>query len=56
MAECCLELVESKIFTARQTQRVRGLLNSISADADLRNRARFTDLYDRVQAIETAGG
>lgn len=59
MAEACLTLMESGVFTGKQTQRVRALLNAIPADADVRNRSRYTKLYERAAAIEqnnTGGG
>jgi hypothetical protein len=52
MADACLSLIESGIFTARQTERVRRLLNSIPEDADVRKRFQFTDLVRRLLAAE----
>jgi hypothetical protein len=52
MADVCLSLIESGIFTVRQTERVRMLLNSIPEDADVRESFRFTDLIRRLLASE----
>lgn len=52
MAEACLWLIEHDIFTTRQTERVRMLLMSVSSDADIRKRSRYTDLFDRLLAVE----
>jgi hypothetical protein len=52
MADACLSLIESGIFTAKQTERVRMLLNSIPGDADVRKRSRYVDLNTRVLAAE----
>jgi hypothetical protein len=53
MAEACLALIEARIFTAKQTQRVRALLNAIPADADVRRRSRYARLLQRVSRIES---
>ncbi|MGB6044042.1 MAG: zinc-ribbon domain-containing protein [Pirellulales bacterium] len=55
MADACLSLIESDTFTARQTERVRMLLNSISDDSDIRKRPGFTDLVKRTLAAEQKG-
>lgn len=52
MADACLWLIEHNVFTTRQTQRVRMLLNLIPGDADVRKRSRFSDLFKRILAIE----
>ncbi len=52
MADACLSLIKSGIFSARQTERVRMLLNSIPEDAHIRGTARFTDLIGRLHAAE----
>jgi hypothetical protein len=56
MAEACLSLIEDHVFTTRQTERVRMLLNSIPEDADTRKRPRYTRLVQRVVAVETKAG
>lgn len=53
LADCCLTLMEDGLFTIKQSQRVRTILNSIPADADIRQRSRFTDLVARVKVIES---
>jgi hypothetical protein len=52
MADACLSLIESGTFTARQTQRVRMLLNSIPADAAVRQQTCYTDLVKRILTAE----
>ncbi|MHB8974297.1 MAG: zinc-ribbon domain containing protein [Pirellulaceae bacterium] len=52
MAAACLSLIESGIFTAKQTERVRMLLKAVPDDADVRGRSRYADLLDRVLAAE----
>jgi hypothetical protein len=52
MAEACLSLVEQNVFTTRQTERVRMLLNLIPEDADVRLESGFVDLVKRVVAVE----
>src|SRR5690606_36527388 len=56
MAEACLTLIEDHVFTTRQTERVRMLLNAIPEDADTRRRSRYTDLVKRLIAIEIKDG
>jgi hypothetical protein len=53
MAECCLGLIEECIFHPRQTERVRGLLNSVPAER--RSEQPFLDLSARVRAAEKKG-
>jgi hypothetical protein len=45
-------LVEQNVFTTRQTERVRMLLNLIPEDADVRLESGFVDLVKRVVAVE----
>jgi hypothetical protein len=52
MAECCVELMEASVFTARQTRQARTLLNALSAAADLTLQSRRDDLLARVKALE----
>jgi hypothetical protein len=54
MAECCLTLMELSIFSQRQTQRVRMLLNKVADATDVRLRSRRDNLLARVRALETA--
>ncbi|TWT64784.1 zinc-ribbon domain containing protein [Allorhodopirellula solitaria] len=53
MAEACLSLIEKRVFTRRQTERVRMLLNSIPDDPDARKPSQYTDLVQRVVVLET---
>ncbi len=41
MAECCLDLIEHGIFSAKQTQRVRMLLNSLADENDWVDKVRM---------------
>jgi hypothetical protein len=52
MADACLYLIEHRVFTTRQTQRVRMLLNSIPQDAKARSKSRYADLVARLLAVE----
>ena len=45
-------LIEAGVFTAKQTERVRMLLNAVPDDADVRNRSRYARLIDRLLAAE----
>ena len=54
MAAACLSLIEAGVFTAKQAQRVRMLLNAVPDDADVRQRSRFADLVARVDLAEGA--
>jgi hypothetical protein len=56
MAEASLSLIENGVFTSRQTERVRNLLNSIADTSDDRNQARHAALVARTLAIETESG
>jgi hypothetical protein len=51
MAECCLSLIEAGEFHARQTQRVRELLNRLDKDGDAREHAEA--LRRRLAAVES---
>ena len=53
MADCCLSLIESSVFTPRQVQRVRMLLNRIPSECDDAVKSRYNDLLARVLAIES---
>ncbi len=50
MAECCLELVEHGVFTPRQTERIRMLLNSVADDEILVDRVAL--IRERLHNIE----
>jgi hypothetical protein len=52
LAESCLMLIEDGVFSVKQTQRVRTLLNAIRADATSRCQSQITDLTERTKAIE----
>ncbi len=52
MADACLFLIESNVFSSRQTERVRRLLNSIPDDADVSERSRHLDRMNRILADE----
>lgn len=56
MADACLWLIEHHVFTTRQTERVRMLLNSIPDGADSRKRSRYSDLVNRVVMAEANRG
>ena len=53
MAACCLSLIEETVFHIRQTERVRMLLNKISAEMDVKTQHRFDELRERLLALET---
>jgi len=53
MAECCLTLIEKKIFTPKKLSRVRELLNSLPAEADPELQVPSRLLLERVRALET---
>ena len=55
MADACLTLIEAGVFTARQTERVRMLFNSLPEEDDLRNRPTYKRLANRLQKIESGG-
>ncbi|MCA9089673.1 MAG: zinc-ribbon domain containing protein [Planctomycetaceae bacterium] len=55
MADACLNLIEHKVFSSRQTERVRMLLNSIPVDSETRQEKRYLELIDRVLEIEERG-
>lgn len=50
MAECCLALIENGVFTVKQCQRVRALLNTVHRPA-FRNRKEA--IQQRPQAVES---
>jgi hypothetical protein len=54
MAEYCLLFIESSIFSKRQTQRVRLLLNNVANAPDDTLRVRCAELLARVRTIEAA--
>lgn len=56
MASACLTLVESAVFAAKQTQRVRMLLNQMPEGSDIRDSAQFADVVGRLRALEQRGG
>jgi len=56
LADCCLSLIESSVFTVKQLQRVRSLLNRIPADADETTTARHNELAARVRSVEARNG
>ena len=53
MAECCLELIENAVFTSKQTERVRMLLNSVGDDTA--HQDRMKKIRKRVLDIEADG-
>jgi hypothetical protein len=55
MAECSVVLMESSIFSRRQTQRVRMLLNKAADIGDVTLRSRLDNLLARVRALEKGG-
>ena len=52
MAESCLSLIESGVFSKKQSERVRMLLNEVPDDADVRKRRRFSDVIKRLCSVE----
>ena len=52
MADACLALIEAGIFTVRQTQRVRRLLNPIRKADEIREQSEFKALLKRLTEIE----
>lgn len=52
MADACLVMIEAGIFTVRQTQRVRCLMNTIPKDAEVRCQSYFKALLERLIAVE----
>lgn len=54
MAGACLDLVEWGVFSPRQLDHVRMLLNTISADSEVRKEPRFAVLTERVRQLATA--
>ncbi len=53
MAACCLSLIEANVFHRRQTERVRMLLNRISAECSVKTQNKFNELRERLLALET---
>jgi hypothetical protein len=52
MADACLSLIEAGVFSTKQTQRVRSLLNTVPDNAHDQERSRCAELKERVLAIE----
>jgi len=52
MADACLAMIEAGIFTVRQTQRVRCLMNSVPQDAEVRGQSEFKTLLERLAAVD----
>lgn len=52
MADCCLSLIESSVFTLKKLQLVRALINRIRCDNSDATKASRKDLLARVIAIE----
>lgn len=52
MADACLAMIEAGIFTVRQTQRVRCLMNTIPKDVEVRGQSHFKALLERLIAVE----
>ena len=52
MADACLCLIEHDVFSSRQTERVRMLLNRIDERTVSREQPRYARLVDRLNAIE----
>jgi len=50
MAECCLDLIDNDVFSLKQTQRIRMLLNTIPDDNSTAD--RIQNIRQRLQAIE----
>ena len=53
MAECCMALVEAALFSPRQTERVRMLLNVTAATAASKLQQRREQLRERLAAFDT---
>ena len=52
MADCCLSLIEASVFTPKQLQVVRRLLNRIPMNPDESTASRRNELACRVRSIE----
>lgn len=52
MAEACVSLIEENLFSRRQTQHVRKLLNAIPKDAPERQGPRIADIMNRLVVLE----
>lgn len=53
MAEACISLIESAVFTSRQLNRVGMLLNTIPANADEKTQSRCNQLRSRMRLVIT---
>ncbi len=56
MAEACLSLIEQEVFTTKQTQRVRRLLNSLPENSTSRTGSRYSAVVRRLLAVEESSG
>lgn len=56
MADCCLSLIEKEIFTIRQTERVRMLLNLIPKTDCVRESPEYENLVNRLLSVERHDG
>jgi hypothetical protein len=56
MADCCLQLVSDGVFTQKQTERIRMLLNIAKRLASEDQHLQVSSLYERVIAAEAKGG
>ncbi|MDB5335271.1 MAG: hypothetical protein JWN70_890 [Planctomycetaceae bacterium] len=54
LADCCLSLIESSVFTPKQLQRVRALIKRVSHETDSTTPGSYNDLLARVRVIEAA--
>jgi hypothetical protein len=52
MAAAALTLIEAEVFSKKQTERVRMLLNAVPQEDDTRNQPTYRRLQERVFAIE----
>lgn len=52
MVDCCLALIEADVFSPRQLERVRMLLNRIPADVDSKTKSHCDKFRERVRCIE----
>ena len=52
MAECCLALIEEAIFSRRQVEKIRMLLNQIRMTADGPPDSRYNEILERVRLLE----
>lgn len=56
MADCCLQLISDGVFTQKQTERIRMLLNIAKRLASEDQHLQVSSLYERVIAVEAKGG